>query len=177
MAIDISSANLNSLAAYTNTASLGTGLSSAASTNSSGSTGSSAVTASNNTAALQSAVSLASDASVIVSLGANSGIKLQTYTAAGLFNEFVNAGSSADTSDDLTADQATQNLYQGILSGITSEPGVSGIYDGSGSFSSLSSGISSDLSTLLKSNPDLTSAIVGDVVARGIVGNLISTTA
>lgn len=174
MAIDISNANLNSLAAAY-TASLGTGLSSITGTGSSASAGSNAVVASNNSVALQSAVSLASDASAIFSLGA--GVKLQTYSAAGLFNEFVNAGSSADTSDELTADQATQNLYHGILSGITSEPSVSGIYDGSGSFSSLGSGISSDLSALLKSNPDLTSTIVGDIVARGIVGNLISTTA
>jgi len=134
------------------------------------------VTAASNPAAVAQAVELSSEASVIVTLGggssANSGL---TYNAAGLFDSIVNAGSSAGTSTDLTQNQATQSYYQGVLGSIVTPGATSGIYDGSGVFAG--EGLSSQLSLLLKSQPDLTGSIVEDIVNQNVVGGLISTMA
>lgn len=134
------------------------------------------VTAASNPAAVAQAVELSSEASVIVTLGggssANSGL---TYNAAGLFDSIVNAGSSAGTSTDLTQNQATQSYYQGVLGSIVTPGDTSGIYDGSGVFAG--EGLSSQLSLLLKSQPDLTGSIVEDIVNQNVVGGLISTMA
>ncbi|TDY96952.1 UNVERIFIED_ORG: hypothetical protein DFO49_1422 [Herbaspirillum seropedicae] len=134
------------------------------------------VTAASNPAAVAQAVELSSEASVIVTLGggssANSGL---TYNAAGLFDSIVNAGSSAGTSTDLTQNQASQSYYQGVLGSIVTPGGTSGIYDGSGVFAG--EGLSSQLSLLLKSQPDLTGSIVEDIVNQNVVGGLISTMA
>ncbi|MDR9851084.1 hypothetical protein [Herbaspirillum huttiense] len=134
------------------------------------------VTAASNPAAVAQAVELSSEASVIVTLGggssANSGL---TYNAAGLFDSIVNAGSSAGTSTDLTQNQASQSYYQGVLGSIVTPGTTSGIYDGSGVFAG--EGLSSQLSLLLKSQPDLTGSIVEDIVNQNVVGGLISTMA
>ncbi|MFJ3318747.1 hypothetical protein ACIPLR_25685 [Herbaspirillum huttiense] len=134
------------------------------------------VTAASNPAAVAQAVELSSEASVIVTLGggssANSGL---TYNAAGLFDSIVNAGSSAGTAPDLTQNQATQSYYQGVLGSIVTPGATSGIYDGSGVFAG--EGLSSQLSLLLKSQPDLTGSIVEDIVNQNVVGGLISTMA
>ncbi len=134
------------------------------------------VTAASNPAAVAQAVELSSEASVIVTLGggssANSGL---TYNAAGLFDSIVNAGSSAGTSTDLTQNQATQSYYQGVLGSIVTPGTTSGIYDGSGVFAGEE--LSSQLSLLLKSQPDLTGSIVEDIVNQNVVGGLISTMA
>ncbi|WP_420106665.1 hypothetical protein [Herbaspirillum huttiense] len=134
------------------------------------------VTAASNPAAVAQAVELSSEASVIVTLGggssSNSGL---TYNAAGLFDSIVNAGSSAGTSTDLTQNQATQSYYQGVLGSIVTPGATSGIYDGSGVFAG--EGLSSQLSLLLKSQPDLTGSIVEDIVNQNVVGGLISTMA
>lgn len=134
------------------------------------------VTAASNPAAVAQAVELSSEASVIVTLGggssANSGL---TYNAAGLFDSIVNAGSSAGTSTDLTQNQASQSYYQGVLGSIVTPGATSGIYDGSGVFAGEE--LSSQLSLLLKSQPDLTGSIVEDIVNQNVVGGLISTMA
>ncbi len=139
------------------------------------------VKASDNPAAVAQAIELSTDASVIVSLGgagagSGQGQNAQTYNAAGLFDAIVSAGSADNTSPDLTQNQASQSYYQGILASITIPPTTSGIYDGNGQFSG-NGGLTSDLSSLLKSDPGLTSTIVGDLINQGIVGGLISTTA
>lgn len=140
------------------------------------------VKASDNPAAVAQAIELSTDASVIVSLGGGNaagsaqGQGALTYNAAGLFDAIVSAGSADNTSPDLTQSQASQSYYQGILASITTPPTSSGIYDGNGQFSG-NSGLTSDLSSLLKSDPGLTSTIVGDLINQGIVGGLISTTA
>ncbi|ONN67458.1 hypothetical protein G5S34_09620 [Herbaspirillum frisingense] len=139
------------------------------------------VKASDNPAAVAQAIELSTDASVIVSLGgagagSGQGQNALTYNAAGLFDAIVSAGSADNTSPDLTQNQASQSYYQGILASITTPPTTSGIYDGNGQFSG-NSGLTSDLSSLLKSDPGLTSTIVGDLINQGIVGGLISTTA
>ena len=113
---------------------------------------------------------------MVVSLGgASSGSGALTYNAAGLFDAIVGAGSADGASPDLTQNQATQSYYQGILGSIVIPSSNDGVYDGSGQFSGQA--LSSQLSLLLKSNPDLTGAIVEDIVNQGIVGGLISTTA
>lgn len=137
------------------------------------------VKASDNPAAVAQAIELSTDASVIVSLGgagSSQGQNALTYNAAGLFDAIVSAGSADNTSPDLTQNQASQSYYQGILASITTPPTTSGIYDGNGQFSG-NGGLTSDLSSLLKSDPGLTSTIVGDLINQGIVGGLISTTA
>ncbi|UIN23137.1 hypothetical protein [Herbaspirillum frisingense] len=139
------------------------------------------VKASDNPAAVAQAIELSTDASVIVSLGgagagSGQGQNALTYNAAGLFDAIVSAGSADNTSPDLTQNQTSQSYYQGILASITTPPTTSGIYDGNGQFSG-NSGLTSDLSSLLKSDPGLTSTIVGDLINQGIVGGLISTTA
>ena len=139
------------------------------------------VKASDNPAAVAQAIELSTDASVIVSLGgagagSGQGQNALTYNAAGLFDAIVSAGSADNTSPDLTQNQASQSYYQGILASITTPPTSSGIYDGNGQFSG-NGGLTSDLSSLLKSDPGLTSTIVGDLINQGIVGGLISTTA
>ncbi|MFS2116823.1 hypothetical protein [Herbaspirillum frisingense] len=139
------------------------------------------VKASDNPAAVAQAIELSTDASVIVSLGgggagSGQGQNALTYNAAGLFDAIVSAGSADNTSPDLTQNQASQSYYQGILASIPTPPTTSGIYDGNGQFSG-NSGLTSDLSSLLKSDPGLTSTIVGDLINQGIVGSLISTTA
>lgn len=139
------------------------------------------VKASDNPAAVAQAIELSTDASVIVSLGgagagSGQGQNALTYNAAGLFDAIVSAGSADNTSPDLTQNQASLSYYQGILASITTPPTTSGIYDGNGQFSG-NSGLTSDLSSLLKSDPGLTSTIVGDLINQGIVGGLISTTA
>lgn len=134
------------------------------------------VSAGSNPAAVAQAVELSSEASVVVTLGGgSSGSSGQTYNAAGLFNSIVNAGSSAGTSSDLTQNQATQSYYQGVLGSIVMPGSTSGVYDGSGIFAG--QGLSSQLSLLLKSEPDLTGSIVEDIVNQNVVGGLISTTA
>ncbi len=139
------------------------------------------VKASDNPAAVAQAIELSTDASVIVSLGgagagSGQGQNALTYNAAGLFDAIVSSGSADNTSPDLTQNQASQSYYQGILASITTPPTTSGIYDGNGQFSG-NGGLTSDLSSLLKSDPVLTSTIVGDLINQGIVGGLISTTA
>ncbi|WP_232729655.1 hypothetical protein [Herbaspirillum huttiense] len=142
----------------------------------SASAGNSAVKAVNDPAAVAQAVELAAQASVVVSLGgASSGNGALTYNAAGLFDAIVGAGSSAGTSTDLTQNQATQSYYQGVLGSIVTPGATSGIYDGSGVFAG--EGLSSQLSLLLKSQPDLTGSIVEDIVNQNVVGGLISTMA
>ncbi|NQE48280.1 hypothetical protein [Herbaspirillum rubrisubalbicans] len=130
---------------------------------------------SDNPEALAQAVALSTDASVIVTLGggaaSNAGL---TYNAAGLFNSFVNAGTPVTTPDS-TQTEATQSYYQGVLGSISSSSPNAGIYDGSGIFSGQS--LSSPLSLVLKSNPDLTGSIVQDIVNQNVVGGLISTMA
>lgn len=134
------------------------------------------VTAASNPAAVAQAVELSSEASVIVTLGGgSSGNTPLTYNAAGLFDSIVNAGSAADTTTELTQNQATQSYYQGVLGSIIVPGSTSGIYDGSGMFAG--QGLSSGLSLLLKSQPDLTASIVEDIVNQNVVGGLISTTA
>lgn len=134
------------------------------------------VTAASNPAAVAQAVELSSEASVIVTLGgSSSGNSGLTYNAAGLFDAIVNAGSSAGTSTDLTQNQASQSYYQGVLGSIVMPDATSGIYDGSGMFAG--QGLSSELSLLLKSQPDLTGSIVEDIVNQNVVGGLISTMA
>ncbi len=134
------------------------------------------VTAASNPAAVAQAVELSSEASVIVTLGGgSSGNTPLTYNAAGLFDSIVNAGSAADTTTELTQNQATQSYYQGVLGSIIVPGSTSGIYDGSGMFAG--QGLSSGLSLLLKSQPDLTASIVEDIVNQNVVGGLISTMA
>lgn len=138
--------------------------------------GSNPVKAVNDPAAVAQAVELAAQASVVVSLGgASSGSGAQTYNAAGLFDAIVGAGSTDGAAPDLTQNQATQSYYQGILGSIVTPSSSNGVYDGSGQFTGPA--LSSDLSLLLKSNPDLTGSIVEDIVNQGVVGALISTTA
>lgn len=137
------------------------------------------VKASDNPAAVAQAIELSTDASVIVSLGGGTAVQGQdalTYNAAGLFDAIVSAGSADNTAPDLTQTQASQSYYQGILASITTPPTAAGVYDGNGQFSG-NGGLSPDLTSLLKSDPSLTSTIVGDLVNQGIVGSLISTTA
>ncbi|PPU93848.1 hypothetical protein [Xanthomonas albilineans] len=135
------------------------------------------VQASNDTAAVQQAVSLSSDASVILSLGTSSPAEQGlTYTAAGLFNTIVSAGSADGTSPDLNQNQANQSYSQGILDGIGNPPSTPGIYNASGVFTGQNT-LTPALSSALKENPNLTGAVVGDLLNQGIVGGLISTTA
>ncbi|MDV0439742.1 hypothetical protein [Xanthomonas sacchari] len=164
------------------------------------------IVSSNDPAAVQQAVELSGDASVILSLGglaastaADTGL---TYNAAGLFNSIVSAGptdaastsgtsgSSTDPSTSTTGtgtststatspyptlDQATQTYDQGLLGTITAPPSTPGLYNASGVFSS--QGLTPQLSSLLQSNPDLSSTVTGDLLNQGIVGGLIDTTA
>lgn len=62
-----------------------------------------------------------------------------------------------------------------MLGSIIVPGSTSGIYDGSGMFAG--QGLSSELSLLLKSQPDLTGSIVEDIVNQNVVGGLISTLA
>ena len=62
-----------------------------------------------------------------------------------------------------------------MLGSIVTPGATSGIYDGSGVFAG--EGLSSQLSLLLKSQPDLTGSIVEDIVNQNVVGGLISTLA
>lgn len=161
MAIDTSLNTLGSIPAYSG----------------SGSSGTSGVAAVDNMAAVQQAIALASDASIIVSLGNSIGADGVTYNAVGVFDSIVDAGTAQNTSTDTTQNQATQALDQGVLSSVTSPPTAAGIYNGSGEFTGLDTGLTSQLSALLKSNPGMTDSIVGDLVTQGIVGSLFSTTA
>ncbi|NUU03684.1 hypothetical protein HNO84_18900 [Herbaspirillum robiniae] len=181
MAIDTSLSSSNSLG---NTAAYGSGYDAssglaaqpAASQQVSGSGG--VVASADNPVAVEEAVQLASNESVIVSLGNTIGTAGGlTYNAVGVFDSIVDAGTASNTSTDITQDQATQSLYQGILGSITSDPTTAGIYNGAGEFTGLDSGLSAQLSSLLKSDPGLTDTIVGDVATQGIVGALFSTTA
>ncbi|MBP0599742.1 hypothetical protein J8I26_16635 [Herbaspirillum sp. LeCh32-8] len=174
MAIDTSLNSASSTAGY------GYGASSAAggapSSQVSGSGG--VVASSDNPVAVEEAVQLAANASVVVSLGNSIGTAGGlTYNAVGLFDAIIDAGAATNTSTDETANQASQSLYQGILGSLTTDPSTAGIYNGSGEFTGLDSGLNSQLSSLLKSNPDLTDTIVGDLATQGIVGTLFSTTA
>ncbi|WP_050468382.1 hypothetical protein [Herbaspirillum chlorophenolicum] len=174
MAIDTSLNTLSSLSAYTGSSSLGSSTGSASGANAGGT-----VAAVDNPAAVQQAVELAADASVIVSLGNSNSSSTDglIYNAAGVFNSIVDAGTAQNAPSDTTQNQATQSLDQGILSGIASPPTAAGIYNGSGEFTGLDTGLTSQLSALLKSNPDMTDSIVSDLVTQGIVGSLFSTTA
>ncbi|MBO9535020.1 hypothetical protein [Herbaspirillum sp.] len=161
MAIDTSLNTLGSLAAY----------------DGSGSQGSASVAAVDNPVAVQQAVALTSEASIVVSLGNSIGVNGLVYNAAGVFDSIVEAGTAQDAPADTTQNQATQSLDQGILSGVASPPTAPGIYNGSGEFTGLGTGLTSQLSALLKSNPGMTDSIVGDLVTQGIVGSLFSATA
>ncbi|WP_045726658.1 hypothetical protein [Xanthomonas sp. GPE 39] len=135
------------------------------------------VQASNDTSAVQQAVSLSSDAALILSLGTSSPADQGlTYTAAGLFNTIVRAGSADGTSPNIDQNQANQSYSQGILDGIGTPPSTPGIYNASGVFTADNT-LTPALSSALKENPNLTGPIVGDLLNQGIVGSLISTTA
>jgi hypothetical protein len=179
MAIDTSLTSLSSLNPYSITTDSSSGTSS--STTSSSTTidnTSNPVSATNNPAALQQALELASEASVIVTLGSSSSSSDSlTYNAAGLYNAFVNAGSSANVTPDTTQNQATQALAQGALDSISSTTSTtSGLYNGSGVFTG-QDGLTAQESALLQTNPNLASTFVSDAATQGIVGSLISTTA
>lgn len=135
------------------------------------------VASSDNPVAVEEAVQLAANASAVVSLGNSIGSDGLTYNAVGVFDAIVDAGAAADTSPDLTQNQADQSLYQGILGGIDNSTGTAGIYNGSGEFTGLDTGFTTQLASLLKSDPSLTDSIVSDVATQGIVGALFSTTA
>lgn len=175
MAIDTSLSSLSSLNPYA-ISSGASGVASSASTTP-GNTPD-PVASSTNSAALQQAIELASEASVVVTLGGSSngnGDGL-TYNAAGLFNSFVNAGSATGITTDTSQNQADQSLAQGILGSISAPASSSGVYAGNGVFSA-QDGLTAEQSALLKSNPGLAATFVGDAVNQGIVGSLISTTA
>lgn len=161
MTIDTSLNTLGSLPAYSGSGSPGTG----------------SVATVDNMAAVQQAIALSSDASIIVSLGNSIGSDGVIYNAVGVFDSIVDAGTAQNTSTDTTQNQATQALDQGILSGVTSPPTAAGIYNGNGEFTGFDTGPTSQLSALLKSNPNMSDSIVGDLVTQGIVGSLFSTTA
>lgn len=135
------------------------------------------VASSNNPVAVEEAVQLAANASAVVSLGNSIGSDGLTYNAVGVFDAIVDAGAASDVTPDTTQTQADQSLYQGILGSITSSSDTAGIYNGSGEFTGLDTGFTTQLASLLKSNPDLTDSIVSDVATQGIVGALFSTTA
>jgi hypothetical protein len=130
-----------------------------------------------NLAAVQQAVQLAATASVVVSLGNSIGSDGLTYNAVGVFDAIVDAGTATNTAPDITQNQATQSLDQGILGSVASPPAAAGIYNGAGEFTGLDSGFTPQLASLLKSDPQLADSIVGDVATQGIVGALFSTTA
>ncbi|MBV8623493.1 MAG: hypothetical protein JO174_08410 [Herbaspirillum sp.] len=187
MAIDTSLTSLSSLDPYSFTTDSSSGTSSSttsspASSSSSSSptpvdTTSNPVSTTNDPAALQQALELSSEASVIVTLGGSSSSSDSlTYNAAGLYNSFVNAGSSANITPDTTQNQATQSLQQGELDSISATTSTSGVYNGSGVFTG-QDGLTPQESALLQTNPDLASTFVSDAATQAIVGSLISTTA
>nr|WP_198981066.1 hypothetical protein [Herbaspirillum sp. ASV7] len=184
MAIDTSLTSLSSLNPYSITTDSSSGTSSSTTSSSASSSSptpvdstSNPVSTTNDPAALQQALELSSEASVIVTLGGSSSSSDSlTYNAAGLYNSFVNAGSSANITPDTTQNQATQSLQQGELGSISSTTATSGIYNGSGVFTG-QDGLTPQESALLQTNPDLASTFVSDAATQAIVGSLISTTA
>lgn len=125
-------------------------------------------------AAISTAVALASAGSVVLSLsGAPRGSV--TYTATGLLHEIARAGTA--TSQPTTPDEEERSLGQGILAALGGDAqSDDGIYDGSGVFTPASA-ISADFASILKSDPGLSGVAVSDVVAQGVVGTLVSTSA
>lgn len=122
----------------------------------------------------QTAVELAANASAISSFG-NAGSALHVYDAAGILNSIAQAGSTPSTATPTSSsntDAQTENqqsLAQGVISTPASDPTTSGIYNSSGTTQNDSS---ADWATLLKSNPNLSSTVIADSYAQGIIGLL-----
>ncbi len=136
----------------------------------------------------KTAVTLASDASVIATLGGAAG-STPVYDAAGMLNELVQAGSSAtsssstDSSTATTTDSTTtsstgtqssqESLDQAIVGSLSSSPSTSGIYTAGGSLqTSSSTDLTSNWATLLQTNPQLATTAIADSFDQGIVGTL-----
>jgi hypothetical protein len=95
--------------------------------------------------------SLSAEASIVATLGSSTS-EFQTYDATGLLNQVAQAGNAAAAGGAPLPDPST-----------TASPG---------SATSVAAAVPGDWSTILKSNPALTSVAVADAVAQGIVNTI-----
>jgi hypothetical protein len=125
----------------------------------------------------QTAVTLASDASVIATLGATSGAT-PIYDATGMLNSLIQAGTSAASSPSNASSDfqnAPPSLDQAIVSSLSSSPTTSGIYTADGSLqTSSSTDLTSNWASILHTNPQLAATAIADSFDQGIVGTLSS---
>lgn len=143
-----------------------------------GSTGN-PVTQTSDAGMAQTAVSLSAEAGVVATLGGG-GLSPMTYSAAGLLNILTQAGpapSSTQTTDSSTNPQtAAQNSTdQGVVGTLPTNAVTSGTYNSSGALNALSSDLSANWASILKTAPSFSSSVISDSLNLGIVGTLSTT--
>lgn len=120
----------------------------------------------------QTATALAADASVIATLGGSASAS-STYSAAGLLDSFVQAGSSSSTQASSSTGSAQQSLNQAIVGSLTASTTTSGIYTSTGGLQNLpTTDVSANWTSILKTNPEAAKTVAADSVRQGIVNTL-----
>jgi hypothetical protein len=133
-------------------------------------------TAKQQTANVASAVSLSSDASIVSILGGSSSPTV--YSAQGFLNSINSAGTTTTQATVPTIGTDTSQVAQladdagvvGTLAPSTSSE--SGVYSATGGLQNLSASVSATYSSILKTNPNLTSSFVSASYNSGIVGTI-----
>ena len=125
-----------------------------------------------NAGLVQAASNLAVQAGVVATLGSSTGVPL-TYSAAGLFDSFVQAGASpTPLAPTVSSSQAQNVVDQGIVGSLPISQSSSGVYNAPGA---VISGNSVDWALALKSNPSLSYQIAADSFSQSVVGTLLAT--
>jgi hypothetical protein len=127
---------------------------------------------------IESAVDLSANAGVIATLGIPS-VDLQTYDASGLLNSFVQAGSVPADAIQVpsegadTQDVGQELLDQEVLSTLSADPALSGVYTSAGTVQGLSSDTTANWASALQANPSLAATVAADTFSQGVVGTLL----
>lgn len=133
-------------------------------------------TAKQQNANVTTAVNLSSDASIVSILGGGSAPTV--YSAQGFLNAINTAGTtttaatvpSIGTDTSQVAQLANDAGIVGTLAPSTSSE--SGVYSSSGGLQNLSASVSATYSSILQTNPNLTSTFVSASYNSGIVGTI-----
>lgn len=137
------------------------------------------VASTSNVGLAATAVSLASDASVIATLGATPPAS-DLYDAKGLLNSIVQAGTAAtvpsQTGGDTSPASAQSSLDQAVIGSLSPATTNSSLYSVSGGLQASTVDVNASFASILKTDPGAAGTVIGDSLNQAIIGS-ISTSA
>ncbi len=119
------------------------------------------------------AANLATEGSVVATLGSASGTS-PTYNAEGILDAILQAGATAGSASDASGAGSGASSTTGQAASAGASSATAGVYDASGTLQALN--VSTGWTSLLQANPALASTVLADSTDKAIVGS-ISTTA